>query len=114
MSTDCIFCKIVSGTIPAKRLYEDHHVIAFADMNPQAPAHSLVIPKLHLGSLADAVPADRELLGQLLAGAAEVARQQGLGKGYRVVINTGEDGGQTVSHLHLHVLGGRAMHWPPG
>jgi histidine triad (HIT) family protein len=114
MSTDCIFCKIVAGTIPAPRLYEDDNTLAFPDLNPQAPTHILVIPKLHLGSLADATPANQELLGQLLGAAAEVARQQGLGKGYRVAINTGPNGGQTVEHLHLHVLGGRAMHWPPG
>ena len=115
MSTsDCIFCKIVDGTIPAKRLYEDDETLAFADLNPQAPTHLLVIPKQHLTSLAHATPEHRRLLGHLLSTAAEVARQQGLDNGYRIVINTGADGGQTVSHLHVHVLGNRAMHWPPG
>jgi histidine triad (HIT) family protein len=114
MSTDCIFCKIAAGTIPANRLYEDDDVLVFPDLNPQAPAHLLVIPKEHLTSLAHATPAHEELLGRLLSAAAEVARQQGLDNGYRIVINTGSDGGQTVSHLHLHVLGRRAMHWPPG
>ncbi|MEO7029815.1 MAG: histidine triad nucleotide-binding protein [Acidobacteriaceae bacterium] len=111
---DCIFCKIAAGTIPVKRVYEDDQVLAFPDAHPQAPVHLLVIPKLHLASLVDAKPAHRELLGHLLAAAAEVARQEGLDKGYRLVINTGPDGGQTVAHLHIHVLGKRAMHWPPG
>jgi histidine triad (HIT) family protein len=114
MSTDCIFCKIVDGTIPAKRLYEDDETLAFADLNPQAPTHLLVIPKQHITSLADATPEHQRLLGQLLSAAAEVARRQGLDNGYRIVINTGADGGQTVGHLHLHVLGGRHMNWPPG
>jgi histidine triad (HIT) family protein len=115
MSTpDCIFCKIVAGTIPAKRVYEDDRIIAFPDLNPQAPTHLLVIPREHLTSLASAAAEHTELLGQLLAAATEIARQQGLGNGYRIVINTGPDGGQTVGHLHLHLLGGRAMHWPPG
>jgi histidine triad (HIT) family protein len=111
---DCIFCKIVAGTIPAKRLYEDDQVIAFADQNPQAPTHLLVVPKEHLSSLATAAADHTTLLGQLLAATTEIARQQSLAKGYRVVINTGPDGGQTVDHLHLHLLGGRPMHWPPG
>jgi histidine triad (HIT) family protein len=114
MTTDCIFCKIADGTIPATRLYEDDDTLAFPDLNPQAPTHILVIPKRHIASLADATPTDQPLLGHLLSAAAEVARQQGLENGYRIVINTGPDGGQTVSHLHLHVLGNRAMRWPPG
>ena len=112
--SDCIFCKIASGAIPAPRLYETNDVLAFADLNPQAPVHVLVIPKEHLKSLADAEASHSDLFGKLLSAATEVARRQGLEKGYRVVINTGSDGGQTVLHLHLHVLGGRAMHWPPG
>jgi histidine triad (HIT) family protein len=111
---DCIFCKIASGAIPAKRLYEDEHVLAFADVNPQAPVHLLLIPRQHLDSLAAAAAEHQELLGRLLSAAAEVARQQKLDRGYRVVVNTGPDGGQTVDHLHLHVLGARAMRWPPG
>jgi len=111
---DCIFCKIASGTIPAKRLYETSEVLAFPDANPQAPAHVLVIPKQHIASLAAAEAGHHPLLGQLLAAATEVARQQRLDNGYRVVINTGDDGGQTVGHLHIHILGGRPMHWPPG
>ena len=115
MSTpDCIFCKIAAGTIPAKLIHEDDRIIAFADLNPQAPTHLLVIPREHLPSLAAAAAEHTELLGQLLAAATDIARQQGLAKGYRIVINTGPDGGQTIGHLHLHLLGGRAMHWPPG
>jgi len=111
---DCIFCKIAAGSIPSKKVKEDEAVLAFHDLSPQAPTHILVIPKKHLASLADAEVGDAALLGQLLLTAATVAREQGLGAGYRVVISTGKEGGQTVGHLHLHVLGGRQMHWPPG
>jgi histidine triad (HIT) family protein len=111
---DCIFCQIADGTIPAKLLYEDATVVAFADMHPQAPVHVLVIPREHVSSMAAAGPEHETLLGHLLLTAAEVARAQGLDDGYRLVVNTGVDGGQTVEHLHVHVLGGRAMHWPPG
>jgi len=111
---DCLFCKIASGTIPVTRLYEDEHVLAFPDIHPQAPVHVLVIPKQHYASLGQTSPSDAPLLGQLLAAANVVAQQQGLENGFRVVINTGEDGGQTVSHLHLHILGKRHMAWPPG
>ena len=111
---DCIFCKIVAGTIPSKKLFEDDEVLAFADVNPQAPIHALIIPKEHIASLAEAAASHKALLGHLHFTAAELARTHGLANGYRVVINTGSDGGQTVSHLHLHLLGGRAMHWPPG
>ena len=120
----CLFCKIASGAIPVTRLYEDEHILAFPDIAPKAPTHILIIPKQHIASLAEATTAETPLLGQLLAAAALVAQQQKLGLhgeglhgdggGYRVVINTGPDGGQTVEHLHLHLLGGRAMHWPPG
>jgi len=111
---DCLFCKIVSGAIPVKRLYEDDHVLAFPDINPQAPVHILLIPKQHLASLDHATPQDAAMLGQLISAAGEVARAQNLGNGYRLVINTGPDGGQTVDHLHVHLLGGRHMTWPPG
>lgn len=111
---DCIFCRIVAGQIPAKKVKEDSEWLAFHDIDPKAPTHILVIPKKHLASLAHAEPADQALLGRLLLAAAEVAREQGLGKGYRVVVSTGPEGGQTVDHLHLHVMGGRQMHWPPG
>jgi len=111
---DCLFCKIVAGTIPVKRVYEDQQSIAFADINPQAPTHLLIIPKRHIASLAQAAAEDTPLLGHLMATATEIARAHGLAKGYRVIINTGDDGGQTVHHLHLHLLGGRHMTWPPG
>jgi histidine triad (HIT) family protein len=111
---DCIFCKIVAGTIPAKKIREDELVLAFHDIEPKAPTHILVIPKKHLVSLADATAADEALLGRLLLTAGEIAREEGLGKGYRIVISTGPEGGQTVDHLHVHLLGGRQMHWPPG
>ena len=111
---DCIFCRIVAGDIPSKKVKEDDAVVAFHDIDPKAPTHILVIPKKHIASLAAAEPGDEALLGRLLRMAAEIAREQGLGKGYRVVISTGPEGGQTVDHLHVHVLGGRQMHWPPG
>jgi histidine triad (HIT) family protein len=111
---ECIFCKIVAGQIPAKKVKEDEHMLAFHDIDPKAPTHILLIPKKHLKSLAEAGSGDHALLGHLLMKAAEVAREQGLDRGYRVVISTGPDGGQTVDHLHVHVMGGRPMHWPPG
>lgn len=114
MSADCLFCKIAAGTIPVKRLYEDEQVLAFPDIAPQAPTHVLVIPKKHLSSHAHASAEDEALMGRLLSAAGEVARLSGLEGGYRMVVNTGEDGGQTVGHLHLHLLGGRVMGWPPG
>ena len=114
MNTDCLFCKILAGEIPANRVYEDEFCIAFPDINPQAPTHLLVIPKEHIASQAKAVADHKSLLGHLMAATANLARSQKLEKGYRVVINTGDDGGQTVQHLHLHLLGGRHMKWPPG
>jgi histidine triad (HIT) family protein len=111
---DCLFCKIVNGDVSAQKVYEDECCIAFADIHPQAPVHLLLIPKKHIESLAHAAAEDKELLGHLLASATKLAAQQYLAKGYRVVMNVGKDGGQTVDHLHLHLLGGRAMHWPPG
>jgi len=113
---DCIFCKIAAGEIPVKKLYEDEYAVAFADINPKAPVHTLIIPRQHIGSLAEvgASDAEKTLVGHLHGIANQLARQQKLGNGYRIVINTGPDGGQTVDHLHLHLLGGRAMHWPPG
>lgn len=113
-SMDCIFCKIVSGEIPAQKLYEDKSCIAFSDVRPQAPVHLLVIPRKHIASLAETSATDTALLGQLVAAATKLAAQQNLAKGFRIVMNTGPDGGQTVDHLHLHLLGGRTMHWPPG
>jgi histidine triad (HIT) family protein len=110
-----IFRKIIDREIPADIIYEDELCLAFRDINPQAPIHFLVIPRQDLGSLAEAEPDHHTLLGHLLLKAAEVARSEGLVEnGYRVVLNTGPQGGQTVDHLHLHVLGGRYMGWPPG
>lgn len=110
----CLFCKIVEGSIPSKPVYQDEQVYAFADINPQAPEHFLVVPRQHIGSLNETEKDARPLLGHLLWVAAGIAQQKGLSKGYRVVVNTGEDGGQTVEHLHVHVLGGRSLAWPPG
>ena len=113
-SPDCLFCKIVKGSIPANRVYEDECCIGFPDINPQAPTHLLIIPKEHIASHAKTLEDDAELMGHLMATAAAIARDHKLDKGYRIVMNTGSDGGQTVSHLHLHLLGGRRMSWPPG
>lgn len=113
MANDCLFCRIVSGEIPATIVAKNDSAIAFRDINPQAPTHVLVIPRDHVQSLAHAE--DAALLGDLMAFAAEVARMEAVSEpGYRIVANVGREGGQTVDHLHLHVLGGRQMHWPPG
>jgi histidine triad (HIT) family protein len=111
---DCLFCKIAAGAIPVERVYEDERVLAFPDINPQAPTHVLVIPKQHIPSHAQAAAEDTEVMGHLLWAAGEIARKKGLAKGYRLVINSGPDAGQTVDHLHVHLLGGRPMGWPPG
>jgi histidine triad (HIT) family protein len=110
----CLFCKIVNGEIPSTPVYQDELAYAFADINPKAPVHVLVVPREHLASVDDAGQQHKALLGHLLAAAAQIARAQGLARGYRVVINVGDEGGQTVDHLHLHLLGGRPMTWPPG
>ena len=110
----CIFCDVVEGKIPAKLVHEDHLAVAFHDVSPKAPTHVLVIPREHLSDLDEAGPGRELLLGHLLLVAKEVAGKAGLSGGYRVVINRGEDGGQSVDHLHVHVLGGRALAWPPG
>lgn len=109
-----IFQKIIDREIPAEIVYEDDHCLALRDVNPQAPVHLLVIPKQPIVNLAGADDADRDLLGHLLLVVRRVAEQEGLDDGYRVVANVGPDGGQTVDHLHLHVLGGRRLTWPPG
>jgi histidine triad (HIT) family protein len=113
-SPDCLFCRIVSGSIPANRVYEDELCIGFPDINPQAPKHLLIVPKQHIVSTARTVAEDSALMGRLMAAAVAIAREEKLDGGYRIVVNTGENGGQTVNHLHLHVLGGRQMKWPPG
>ena len=112
--SDTLFSKIIRREIPADIVYEDDLAIAFRDIQPQAPVHILVIPKKPIVKLADADPEDQALLGHLLLTVQRVAAQEGLTNGYRTVINTGEDGGQTVYHLHIHLLGGRALTWPPG
>ena len=115
MTAETIFSKIIRREIPADIVYEDDSTLAFRDINPQAPIHILVIPKKVIPSLAQAQAADQLLLGQLLMTAQRVAAQESLDeKGYRIVINTGADGGQTVNHIHLHILGGRSLQWPPG
>jgi histidine triad (HIT) family protein len=110
----CLFCKIVDGSIPSTAVYQDEQCYAFADLHPQAPVHVLIAPRKHIASLADSIEGDRALLGHLLWTAARIARDKGLANGYRVVVNVGEDGGQSVDHLHIHLLGGRPMNWPPG
>ena len=115
MSADCLFCRIAAGAVPAARVYEDDHVVAVLDINPQAPVHVLLLPRRHVADLADAVGSDPALVGHLASAAVRVAEAEGLsGRGYRLLTNSGADGGQAVMHLHFHLLGGRAMRWPPG
>jgi len=111
---NCLFCKIIDGSIPSTAVYQDEQCYAFADIHPQAPVHVLIVPREHIDSVAVAGESDKPLLGHLFWAAAEIARAKGLPKGYRLVVNTGPDGGQTVDHLHIHLLGGRTMTWPPG
>ncbi len=110
----CIFCKIVNDEIPSEKVYEDNDILAFKDLNPAAPIHILIIPKKHISSLNDVKSEDIEILGKLLLTTSKIAKEQGLSKGYRVVNNCGEDGGQTVDHIHFHLLGERKLQWPPG
>jgi diadenosine tetraphosphate (Ap4A) HIT family hydrolase len=115
VSTDCLFCRIVAGDIPAARVHDDDLVIAIRDLHPVAPVHLLLMPRAHVGSALDLTEADAPVAGRLLSVAAALARSEGIAEGgYRLVVNAGNDGGQTVGHLHVHLLGGRAMHWPPG
>lgn len=112
---DCVFCLIRDGEIPSERVYEDDDVLAFKDVNPQAPVHVLVIPKKHIASLNEIQVDDGELHSQLLLATKAIAAQLNMAEdGYRVVVNTGDYGGQTVDHLHFHLLGGRSLTWPPG
>lgn len=111
----CLFCRIIEGSIPAKIVYQDEHTLAFDDINPQAPVHTLVIPKQHVASIQDLGEPDQALLGRILLTCAKIAKAKGLSdSGFRLIANTGRDGGQTVFHLHFHVMGGRHMGWPPG
>ena len=112
---DCLFCKIVDGTIPARIVHQDADTVAFEDLNPQAPVHVLVIPRKHIATKNDLSPDDDELVGKLFRVAGQVARERGIAdSGWRAVMNTNHDAGQSVFHIHLHVLGGRHMRWPPG
>ncbi|WP_018953834.1 histidine triad nucleotide-binding protein [Thioalkalivibrio sulfidiphilus] len=113
--TTCIFCKIANGDIPAEIVYQDDQVLAFRDLNPQAPLHVLVIPRKHIATINDLTPEDEALVGRMYLAARQVAEEAGLAtRGYRTVMNCNSEAGQSVYHLHLHVLGGRSMQWPPG
>lgn len=115
MNENCLFCKIVAGEISSAKVYEDEICVAFNDISPQAPTHVLIIPRKHIDSLDKAEKSDGETLGHLLLTAADIARQEGFAEdGYRTVVNTNSDGGQTVFHLHVHLLGGRPFVFPPG
>ncbi len=114
MADDCLFCKIGAKKIPSKIVYEDSELFAFEDISPQAPTHILICPRKHFESLTDAGAEDQAVLGKLQLVAAQLARERKLLKGYRTVVNSGEGAGQSVFHLHLHLLGGRQFRWPPG
>ncbi len=115
MSPDCLFCKIIAGTLPATLVHKDDHLTAIRDINPQAPTHILVLPNRHIVSISEAERGDEPLLGALLRAASQLAEKEGLmPDGYRLVVNTGPNAGQSVFHLHVHLLGGRRMRWPPG
>lgn len=113
--SDCLFCKILGGEIPCDKLYENDQVIAFRDVNPQAPTHFLVIPRKHISTVNDLTDDDKNIVGEMILAAKVIAKQEGIEEsGYRLVMNCNEGAGQTVFHIHLHVLGGRTMTWPPG
>ena len=115
MTTDCLFCRIIAGELPSTKVHEDDVVLAIRDIAPASPTHILVLPKEHIGSALDLTDTDGPLLGRMFAVAAELGRSEGIAEaGYRLVSNVGEWGGQSVGHLHLHLLGGRAFSWPPG
>lgn len=115
MSSSCIFCRIAEGDLPARVVHEEDDLIAFHDIDPKAPKHILVIPRRHIPAVDALEAGDAELVGRLYLAAKSIAEAEGIAEsGYRLVVNNGADGGQTVDHLHLHILGGRAMHWPPG
>jgi len=112
---DCLFCKIITREIPSSVVYEDDRVFAFNDINPQAPTHVLVVPRKHIATLNDLTSDDDQLAGEIVRRAAAIAKQRGISNGgYRTVFNTNSEAGQTVFHIHLHLIGGRPMHWPPG
>jgi histidine triad (HIT) family protein len=112
--SDCLFCKIVSGEIPSKKVYEDEYTYAFEDLDPKAPTHVLIVPKKHIRGLKEATAEDAEIVGRCHLTAAHIARQRGIEDGYRTVLNVGPKSGQSVFHLHVHLLGGRDLRWPPG
>ncbi|EFA89458.1 histidine triad nucleotide-binding protein [Peptoniphilus lacrimalis] len=111
---DCLFCNIVKGQIPSEKVYEDNDVYAFKDVNPEAPVHILIIPKRHIKSVDELEETDKELVGHIFLVAKKLAKENKLENGYRLVSNIGEEGGQSVKHLHFHLLGGRSFNWPPG
>ena len=111
---DCLFCRVISGEIPAKKLYEDEHTFAFEDINPQAPTHVLIVPKKHIRELKEASSEDADAIGRCHLTAAHIARERSIEDGYRTVLNVGERAGQSVFHLHVHLIGGRNLQWPPG
>ncbi len=111
---DCIFCKIIRGEIPSEKIYEDDHTFAFEDLNPQAPTHVLIVPKKHIVGLKEAPEEDAELIGRCHLTAAQIARDRGIESGYRTILNVGPGAGQSVFHLHVHLIGGRDLKWPPG
>jgi histidine triad (HIT) family protein len=114
MKDDCIFCKIAAGTAPATILHADDDVVAFRDVNPQAPTHVLLIPRRHVARLSELAPGESSVIAKIVDVANAVAREQGLADGFRIVVNNGRRAGETVPHLHAHLLGGRALRWPPG
>lgn len=111
---NCLFCRIIKGEIPSKKVREDEFTYAFDDIDPKAPSHVLIVPKKHLAGLKEASAEDAELIGRCHLMAAEIARQRGIERGYRTVLNVGPDSGQSVFHLHVHLVGGRKLSWPPG
>lgn len=111
---DCVFCKIASNEISSKKVYEDDQIVAFNDLDPQAPVHVLIIPKKHIQSADQIADDDTNIIGKIFMVASKIAKELGLKKGYRIVNNCGEDGGQTVPHLHFHLMGGRKINWPAG
>ncbi|MEN8257241.1 MAG: histidine triad nucleotide-binding protein [Thermodesulfobacteriota bacterium] len=111
---NCLFCKIINGDIPSDKLYEDDDTYAFRDISPQAPTHFLVIPKKHISGPSEVSQEDEKIIGKMMRVGADIARQEGIGDAFRVIFNNGAEVGQTVFHIHMHILGGRSMSWPPG
>ena len=111
---DCLFCRIIRGEVPSRKVHEDEHIFAFEDINPQGPTHVLVVPKKHITGLKEATPEDSSLIGLCHLTAARIARDRSIEDGYRTVLNVGPRAGQSVFHLHVHLIGGRTLHWPPG